>query len=210
MAAKKILLGTLVLALSFGFVLTGCSNPAGGVDGNVELVNSLPAFEGAFAADETEVRTLQSGADAQIELAIADALAQAPQRSIGRAAVSANGHYEWNGVTVDYTATGNTTGNTYPLTYAVKALVTIDGTYSGYKIKGKYNLNEAVTYNSAVDYSIIYNYDCVYTVSYNGKGMKLIYTGNMAMTSSAAAYNVHYAVYDNTNELRYNFDYKYP
>jgi hypothetical protein len=54
-----------------------------------------------------------------------------------------------------------------------------------------------------------YQYDCIYVVSYNGKGMKVITTGDMTMSSSGSyTYNLHYAVYDNNNVARYNYDYK--
>jgi hypothetical protein len=128
-----------------------------------------------------------------------------------RAAVSQNGHYEYLGISVDYTVSGNTTSDTYPFNYSVAEIVTIDGTYGGYRIKGNYNLELVYTVESSTNNSMKCNYDCIYTVSYNGKGMKIITTGDMTMTSTPSSfiYNLHYAVYDNNNTRRYNYDYKY-
>jgi hypothetical protein len=209
---KFFVVGMLVIALAFGFVLIGCPMGSDDEKGNSE-VKSLPSFEGQFVGSEAEASALASGAEAQIQLAIAEALEQGPRSNIGmsRAAVSENGHYTYNGVTVDYTVTGDIDSDTYPFSYTVKERVAIDGTYAGYKIKGRYNLNLNYTVTSETVSSIKYDYDCVYAVSYGGKGMKLVYTGNLVITSAPEyIYNVHYAVYDNNNALRYNYDYKYP
>lgn len=87
---------------------------------------------------------------------------------------------------------------------ASKELITIDGTYGGYTISGK----GMKIYQNEVAPFTKYNYDCAFTVSYNGKGMKIIYTGSMDITSTGKnAYKLHYTVYNNNNTGIYNFDY---
>jgi hypothetical protein len=196
--------------LAMGIVFAGCDTGDDG-DGGLAKVGGLPEFEGTFVASEAEATALASAADTQIQAAINQALAQGPQSNIaGRAAVAASGHYEYNGVSVDYTVSGNTSSSTYPFDYKIKEVVTIDGTYGGYKIKGNYNLDLDYTFTSAAEYSITYKYDCWYTVSYNGTGMKVIATGDMILTSQPEyIWNLHYAVYDNSNVLRFNYDYNY-
>jgi hypothetical protein len=201
--------------LILGLVLVGCPNGTtdNGGDVNSQKVNNLQSFEGEFVASEQEATTLASGADTQIQQAIATALAQGLQanRVIPRAAVSENGHYEYNGISLDYTVTGNTSSSTFPFYYDVKEDVSINGTYAGYKIKGNYNVNLRYNVTSQTVYSIQYDYDCWYAVSYDGKGMKVVTTGEMNMTSSGSyTYDLHYAIYDNNDISRYNYDYNYP
>jgi hypothetical protein len=205
--------------LVLGLVLAGCPNGttdnAGGV--NSQKISNLQSFEGEFVASEQVATTLASGADIQIQQAITAALTQGVQASKGvaRAVVSQDGHYEYNGIRLDYTVTGNTSGNTFPFYYDVKELVSIDGTYGGYRIKGNYNLNIHYNFISQTVSSIKCDYDCWYAVSYGGKGMKVITTGemNIDITSSGSdtlSYDIHYAVYDNNNVRRYNYDDNYP
>ena len=219
MAKEKQRIGIAAAALILGIALAGCDNStSGGVslndggDGS-EQVQDLPSYEGSFVTSQTEAQTFQVAADVQIQQAITAALAHPVQQNIlqARTAENQSGHYEYNGVVMDYTVTGSLTGDSYPYEYSIKEIVTINGTYGGYTINGKYDVNLSYKYTDASTFTIKYNYDCVYTVSYNGKGMKLIYTGNMDMTSSGSyVYDVHYAVYDNNNTRRYNFDYRFP
>jgi hypothetical protein len=204
------------LALALGLVLAGCPNETTDDTGDInsQKAGNLSSFEGEFVASEEDATTLASGADIQIQQAIALALAQGQglqaNEVTARAVVSESGHYEYNGVSLDYTVTENTSDNTYPFFYDVEEVVSIDGTYGGYKIKGRYNLNLHYNLTSETVYNIKYDYDCWYAVSYGGKGMKVITTGEMNMTSSGSyTYNLHYAVYDNNNVSRYNYDYKY-
>jgi hypothetical protein len=201
--------------LVLGLVLIGCPNGTidNGGDVNSQKVNDLQSFEGEFVASAQEATTLASGADTQIQQAITMALAQGLQanRIIPRAVESQNGHYEYNGIRLDYTVTGNTSSSSFPFYYDAKEVVTINGTYGGYKIKGNYNVNLHYKVTSETVYSIQYDYDCWYTVSYGGKGMKVITTGEMNMISSGSyTYDLHYAVYDNNNVSRYSYDYSYP
>jgi hypothetical protein len=206
MTGRKNWLGMLAAVLPFAFVLTGCP-PEGGV--NPEIKN-LPPFEGEFVASEEEASALATGANAQIEAAITAAVAQGPQASMSRAVVSESGYFEYNGVRVDITVTGNTVGDNYPLKSTIKELVTVNGTYGGYRVKGRYDLNLNCTATSPTEASIKGSLDCVYTVSHNGKGMKLVCTGNVELTTiNTYTYSVYYAVYDNNNDLQYNYNYKY-
>jgi hypothetical protein len=201
--------GTLAVALVFA--LMGCD--AGGLkdlgSGTSTTVDALPAFEGAFVASEQEATTLASMADVQIQTAIATALAQGPSGSLSAArAVTQDGHYVYNGISLDYTVSMSDNGQSYPSTMNMKEIVTIDGTYSGYKISGRYNVVLDYTYTDVSTFSVKYKYDCVYVVSYNGKGMKVITTGDMTMSSSESyTYNLHYAVYDNGNVCKYDYDF---
>jgi hypothetical protein len=196
-------------ALVLGLVLAGC--PQGIVDEegdeNSQKVSSLSSFEGEFVANEEDAKTLVSGADWQIQQAIGAALAQGlPENSVAARVVAAeSGHYDYNGIILDYTVTGDISGGTFPSEGYVKELVSINGTYGGYKIQGKYQANLHYTIASETEYRVRYEYDCGYTVSYGGKGMKVITTGEMSMTSwGSQKYNLHYAVYDNNNVLQYN------
>jgi hypothetical protein len=206
---KYFISGSSALLLTFVLVLGACGN--GTIPNDQQQVQELPSFEGSFVSSETEAQTIQTGADTQIQTAIADAIAQAPSLNAraARAAAGTSGHYEYNGVSVDYTVNGSTSSEVYPFSYTVKQVATINGTYGGYKINGKYNVSLEYTYSSSSSYLVKYKYDCVYSVSYNGKGMKLIYTGDYELRSSGYySYNVHYSVYDNKNTRKYNFDYK--
>jgi hypothetical protein len=204
--------------LVLGLVLSGCPNGTtdNAGDANSQKASNLQSFEGEFVASEQEATILASAADIQIQQAINAALTQGIQASMGaaRAVVSQNGYYEYNGIRLDYTVTGNTTSTTFPFYYDVKELVSIDGTYSGYKIKGNYNLDIRYGFISQTVSSVKCDYDCWYAVSYNGKGMKVITTGemNVDITSSGSdvSYDMHYAVYDNNNVRRYNYDDNYP
>jgi hypothetical protein len=205
--------------LVLGLVLAGCPN--GTTDGNSEAdkVGSLPSFEGEFVGSEQDATTLASGADTQIQAAIQQALYYGtPTNSENmRAAVSESGRYEYNGISLDYTVTGDTSSNAYPQYVDITEVVSIDGTYNGYKIKGRYNLHVRLEAASQTESSFETDYDCWYTVSYNGKGMKVIATGTMNMnisgtntSSSSITANMHYAVYDNDNVSRYDYNYTYP
>lgn len=97
---------------------------------------------------------------------------------------------------------------TYPSSFNIKQVVKINGVYEGYKVNGHYNLTLDYTYTDESNYSILYDYDCTYTVSYNGKGMKVIATGKMTMALPDYTYDMNYAVYDNDNTLKYNYNYK--
>jgi hypothetical protein len=196
--------------LVLGLVLAGCPNETTGGDESFQRVSNLPPFEGEFVASEQEATTLALNANIQIQQAIETALSQGAQanESGARAVVSRNGHYEYNGISLDYTVTGNMSSDTFPFYYDAKELVSVDGTYNGYKIKGNYNVNLHFNYASQTEYSIRYDYDCWYTVSRGGKGMKVVTTGEMNMTSPGTyTYNLHYTVYDNNNVSRYNYDY---
>jgi hypothetical protein len=209
MTNKKVFLGMLSIVLTVGFVLMGCDT---GVGGNSKAVRNLPSFDGAFVASEQEATTLAIGADVQIRTAIATALAQGPSGSLSAAlaAVNQNGHYSYNGISLDYTVSvSNNFGKTYPGTMNEKENITINGTYGGYKISGSYNVVLDYTYTALLTFNCNYKYDCVYAVSHNGKGMKVITTGNMTVSSlGSPTYNLHYAVYDNNNVEQYNYDHK--
>jgi hypothetical protein len=203
----------LIMALAVGFVLTGCDTGTGGGD-NSEAIMELPSFSGTFVANEQEATTLATGADSQIQAAIAAALAQGPSNSLSVArAVTQSGHYVYNGVSLDYTVSmSDNFGQSYPSPMNAKDLVTITGTYGGYTINGIYNLVLDYTYTNSSTFTCKYKYDCVYMISYNGKGMKVITTGDMTLSTSGGytyTYNLHYAVYDNNNVERYNYNYKY-
>jgi hypothetical protein len=196
--------------LVLGLVLVGCPNgttdDAGDV--NSQKVSNLSSFEGEFVANEQDATILASSADTQIQQAIFMALAQGVQENsvVARAVVSQNGHYEYNGISLDYTVTGDASSDTFPFSYDVREVVSIDGTYGGYKIKGNYQVNLHNTFTSQTAYETQYEYDCWYTVSYGGKGMKVITTGKMNMTSAGNyTYNLHYAVYDNNNVSQYDY-----
>jgi hypothetical protein len=223
--AKMLLPVALVLALvaAFALVVSGCDS--GGCDsggGTEEKVNALPPFEGAFVASEEEATALATGADTAISQAISEALAQGggnirglplpgeipPDFATQRASTS--GHYTYNGVSLDYTATySDGYPSTYPFTMAIVEMVTIQGTYYGYKIDGDYNIKLDMNYTSSSAYNMKIDYDCIYTVSYNGKGMKVVYTGDMtaATPPTTYTYNLNYAVYDNSGTAV--FVYKY-
>jgi hypothetical protein len=221
---KTVLVGILAAALVFALMVTGCdSGGGGGGGGTEEKVNALPPFEGTFVGSEAEATSLAEGADSAITQAISAALAQgggnirglpfsrgetAPDLDTLRAAAS--GHYAYNGVTLDYTATySDGDPSTYPFTMAIVEKVTIHGTYSGYKIDGDYNLKMDMNYTSSSEYSFKYDYDCILTISYNGKGMKLVETGYMTAITppTTYTYNLDYAIYDNNGTAV--FVYKY-
>jgi hypothetical protein len=214
--------------------LAGCGGGGGGGDSpdndvtdtdevGPEDVQNLQSFEGQFVSSETEATTLASGADIQIQSAIAQALTHTGQAlaqvqptenpSANTLAAERSGHYEYNGVVMDYTVSGDILSQTYPYSYNIAEIVTINGTYGGYKINGSYNLHLNYIWTSATAYSVKYDYDSVYTVSHDGKGMKVIQSGDMTMTynqsSYSYSYNLHYAVYDNNNIRRFNYDYDY-
>jgi hypothetical protein len=90
--------------------------------------------------------------------------------------------------------------------------VTIDGTYADYTVVGDYNMNLKYMFTSESEYTATFNYDCAYVVSYQGKGMKVVATGDVTMASPSCddTYNLHYAVYDNSNVRRYDYDFVYP
>jgi hypothetical protein len=202
------IIGMLALVLVFSAAVVSCDNGNNGTDGEKELEN-LPAFEGDFVANEEEAAALATGADVAIRAAIDAALAQESQKNsfAGKAAVSQTGHYYYNGISLDYAFSGDDeTGS-----YTARVIATVDGTYVGYRVIGKYNYDLVVTSTSS-GYTMKFAYDCVYTVSYNGKGMKVIQTGSALVTTtsdSSVHYNVdlHYTVYDNGNVRRYNYDY---
>jgi len=224
MAKKSLFVGMLVLAFCF----IGCDDGSTDVDGGApEEVKSLPAFEGTFVADETEASTLASGCQAQIQTAISAALSNGGvsgnilpslnvegalnnvSRSVGSPGTS--GHYSYNGVSLDYTVSTSGSYPSYPWSATIDEVVTINGTYGGYKISGQCTIHLVESFTSASSYTMAYTYDETFVVSYGGKGMKLVYTGSMNTgTSGSTTYNVHYAVYDNSNTRRYNYDYVYP
>jgi hypothetical protein len=229
MAKKRFFVGILGMALVFGMALIGCDNGStdDNGDGVPDEVKELSSFEGTFVASEQEATTIATGADTQIQLAISAALANGgvnpnilpsiksatlPDFEIHRAINGLDGHYSYNGIELDYTVTySDGYPTTYPFTMNMVERVSVNGTYSGYKISGVYNVKVDSSYTSAGAYNMKYNYDCTYTVSYNGKGMKIVTTGEMTMASSPVSYNydLHYAVYDNGNVRRYNYDYNY-
>jgi hypothetical protein len=212
MANKKIFIGMSVLALAFGMAIVGCDKDSG-IDDGSETVKNLPAFEGSFVSSEHEASILALGADSQIQTAIAEALQRpATNDPALRATDTESGYYEFNGISLRYIVTETSSDNSsYPYSYTVQQIVTIDGIYGGYKIKGNYNLELEYTVTGLIEQSIKYNYDCFYTVSYNGMGMKIITTGDMIISSNSQyRYNLHYAIYDNNNIRRFNYDYKHP
>jgi hypothetical protein len=82
----------------------------------------------------------------------------------------------------------------------------IDGTYDGYKISGRYYSKVSVNYTSADQLNGNIVYDCAYTVSKDGKGMKLVQTGDATISSDGkSTFNLHHTVYDNSNVKRYNY-----
>jgi hypothetical protein len=216
MTNKNFFIGMLVLVLAFSVVVVSCDNGNNGLDDD-RAIGELPVFEGNFVASEDEATALAIGVNAQIQVAIEEALTQGgpkENRFAGKAAVSQNEHYEYNGIVLDYTVSGDASGNSYTAKY----IVSIDGTYGGYKVKGKYNFDLEYT-GTSTESRTKYIYDCIYTVSYSGTGMKVITTGDMIMTITfepsvtySYNYNLHYAVYDNSNVRRYNYDYnqRYP
>jgi hypothetical protein len=214
--------GMLAMMLMFTIIFAGCDDGStGGGTSEEAQVQNLPSFEGESVASEEEAQEMQAGADVAINTAITTALAQGaaqanmlPSRAAG-GDVYGSGHYEYNGVTLDYTVSGSTTSLTYPYYYSIKYVATIDGTYSGYRIKGKYNMEVKFNITSASAYDLKYTYNCVYAVSKDGKGMKLVYNGKMDyvypfVSGDGYIFNVHYSVYDNKNVRIYNFDYKHP
>jgi hypothetical protein len=231
MKKKGLFAGILAVTLIFGLGLTGCGDGAGGGGDRTLLeIKALPSFDGAFVASEAEATTLIDGAGLEIDAAIAAALAlggASPNIRLGvppsagsvnppdfgsRAAAGSSGHYSYNGVSLDYSV--KTSGN-YPYasgTADVVERVTINGTYNGYKINGRYDVKLHHTVVPAGEI-IKYNYDCVFVVSHSGsgKGMKIVQTGDLTMDDTVSPttldYNLHYAVYDNSNECRYNYDY---
>ncbi|MDR0552427.1 MAG: hypothetical protein LBG72_10550 [Spirochaetaceae bacterium] len=176
---------------------------------NEQKIKDLPAFEGNAVSSEDEASVMAIGAMAQITAAATAALSYSAQSNTINRAVAPSGNYSYNGVKLTYSV--STTGSypTPPYTMDVKELITIDGTYGGYTISGKgMEIDSSITYTSSTSVSIKYKYDCAFTVSYNGKGMKIIYTGSMDITSTGKnAYKLHYTVYNNNNTAIYNFDY---
>jgi hypothetical protein len=207
----------MAAVLALVLVLAGCEQPSsGGGDGgglpgdpsNDDGIAKLPAFEGAVVASESEASTLASGSMAAITSAIAEAMSYPDSNS---RAVYASGTYSYNGVTVQYNASTGGSYPDYPYTMDVTEKVTINGTYIGYTIKGTgLDIQYTQSHQSASEYTMKYTYKAAYTVSYNGKGMKLEYTGTMDMSvngSTSYNYNLHYKVYDNSNKLLFNYDY---
>jgi hypothetical protein len=213
MTNKKILAGLLSVVL-VGFVLMGggCSNgttddPAG--SGGIAEITALPSFDGDFVANETEATTLAIEADGVIDDAIAAALSYPLGVDL---AVVASGHYYYNGVDLVYTVTRSDSYPTAPYTVSEKDIVKIDGTYgAGYKVAGRYDFDVNLAVDASSNFTYKYKYDCVYTVSRGGKGMKIIATGDYTLSIAGAtyvyAYKMHYAVYDNSNTKRYDYDY---
>jgi hypothetical protein len=142
---KDYVKGIACIALILAMVLAACSQPTGGGSpsvqtGNEQAINSWPNFEGTFVASETEATTLATTSEAQIQSAIAAAVANgvAPTSSIVARAANQSGHYVYNGVTLDYTYAQTGTVGQYPYSINLTEKGTIDGTYSGYTIKGHF------------------------------------------------------------------------
>jgi hypothetical protein len=208
MKNKFFVLGISAMVLVFGLVIGGCGH--GGGNPILEEIQSLPSFEGEFVASEEEAGELFSDAEPIIQAAITAALASSPVSSMR--AVSLDGNYAYNGVTLKFTFTASDSYPTPPWTAKFIYRATIDGTYSGYVIKGRYDYDENASQSDASTYSGDLNFDEVLSISYNGKGAKFVITGTAAASTSPSlsmVYDLHYAVYDNENVLRYNFDYSF-
>ncbi|MDR3174318.1 MAG: hypothetical protein LBU19_08720 [Treponema sp.] len=211
---KQFFTGLLVILLALGLAFIGCDNGSTGNPAEQE-VQALPEFEGEFVASESDASSLAAQAQTQIEAVITDAIAngsfvQSLQNNARAAGLDPAGTYTYNGVTVTYSYTVTDSYPTPPYSVNFDYDATIDGTYSGYKIVGRYHWKYNMDYASSSLYSVKVVYDCVYTVSYNGYGMKVIQTGNMDISSSGSvSYNLHYSVYDNSNVRQFNYDYSY-
>jgi hypothetical protein len=209
----------LVIVLAFGMLIVGCKGNIIDVEKDPveQKVEALPSFEGSFVSSEAEASTLAVAAQTVIESAIEAAISSGQQseqlsQNQPRDAVKISDTYIYNGITLSYsyTATGEY-GLTYPFSSSTIVNATVNGTYGGYIIKGIYDFKNDIEYASELSYTDKIVYDCVYVVSGNGKGMKLVQTGDVTLTSSegdTGTYSVHLAVYDNDNVRRYNYDYE--
>jgi hypothetical protein len=203
------------IALAMGMALAACSQPTGGggpVDNSSQTIRSLPNFEGTFVASEQEASQLALASETQITRAISAAAGHPTASSSMARAITQNGHFEYNGVKVDAAVSSSGSYPSHPYSMSITESGTIDGTYGGYKINGNFDIKIAENSTSASASTLKYTYSMVYAVSHNGKGMKIVYTGDMTITrsgsSSSAKYDLHYAVYDNANQRRFNYDYK--
>lgn len=210
-----------VIALSMGMILAACSQPTGGGGGTPtnndntpeQTIKNLPSYTGSFVANQDEASQLALTAQNKIDDAILAAIGNGTSSgSMARAAVNESGHYEYNGVKLDYTVSISGAHPSYPYSQNVTESGTINGTYGGYDIKGNFDIKYVENATSASASSIKFTYNMVYVISHNGKGMKIVHTGDMTVTVSGAtqsiSYDLHYAVYDNANQRRYNADYK--
>jgi hypothetical protein len=214
MAKKRFLWVMLATVLVFGMLIVGCddgSTGGGGSDGETpETVKVLPNFDGTFVESEQEATTLATMSQSAVSTAISAAVASGAKSNIQGRAVVNNAHYEYNGVSLDYTVSYSDNYPTPPYTSSIVEYAIFNGTYSGYKIDGKMDIKISQSYTSASDYNIKYTYNCIYTVSKDGKGMKLVYTGDMDMSSTGKyVYNLHFSIYDNNNVRKYDYNYDY-
>ena len=206
------------VALVFALAICGCSGGAdggsGGGGGVPQTVKELPSFEGTPVATETEAMSLAAESMVQIQLAISEAMTAEPVLSMSRS-IYESGNYSYNGVTLQYTVTVTGDPPFPPYTMNVSELVTIDGTYYGYTIKGVgLDIKSEVSSLSEANLSSKYRYNCAYTVSKDGKGMKVVYSGTSDTTLNGETYSteykLHYAIYDNSNNVLFSIDYEYP
>jgi hypothetical protein len=209
----------LVIVLAFGMLIVGCKGNIIDIEKDPveQKVEALPSFEGSFVSSEAEASTLAVAAQTVIKSAIDAAIFYGQQseqlsRNQPRDAVNISETYTYNGITLSYRYTETDEyGLTYPFSSSTIVNATVNGTYGGYTIKGRYYFKNDIDYTAELSYTDKIVYDCVYVVSGNGKGMKLVQTGDVTLTSSegdAGTYSVHLAVYDNDNVRRYNYDYE--
>jgi hypothetical protein len=194
---KKILLAVLAVTLAFGIVLVGCSDPKAGGGSSFNSASDLPAFTGTFPATEGAAADFVEGAEEAISDAIIAAVDHAEGRSVLGARYAESGNHTFDGVTVNYNVNINeSTGATI-----MKWVATIDGTYDGYRIIGKYNYDLNAT-SSLVRLTM----DCCYTASKGGVGVKLVIKGTITATDSSSSGNILCTIYDNNNAVKYTYD----
>jgi hypothetical protein len=120
--------------------------------------------------------------------------------------------YEENGISLVQTTTITGSAGSFPFTTNVNRVLTIDGTYNGFRIIGSYRIRAATTQTSSTANTTTSNSDVTITASKGGKGMKNRTTSTITMTTSTSSQipamttTMHYAIYDNDNVCRYSFD----
>jgi len=187
-------IGVLVSAIMVTFAACG-ELPNSADSDDIEKIISLPSYQGAFVASQSEATTMANDVDIEVQAAIQEVLTQA----------NTSGHYEKNGMVVDYTVTYSGSHGSSHITQ----ITNIEGIYNGYVIQGVYNLIIDRIHTSPMeDFSIHTEYNSWYSVSHNGKGMKAKINGKKTISPSGSSYDLHYAIYDNNNVLRYKYDYK--
>jgi hypothetical protein len=191
------------------------NNPASNNDPYIQEVKKLPAFEGSFVASKADATALVEESMSQINAAISTAIASSQGQEIQTLLSSArassddidnlddpSGTYNYDGVTVtiEFSKTGGGGG------YIMTVEAVIDGTYDGYKISGRYYSKASLNYTSDEQFDSKNVYDYAYTVSKNGKGMKLVLTGDATISSDGAStLNLNYSIYDNSGVRQYNY-----